>query len=146
MDDYRSDPLGANRKMIDEFRAARDRDEPMARPMLLLTTTGADSNQARTVPIMYVPDGDRLLVIGSNAGAPAEPAWVRNVRAHPRVEVEVGRQTVEAEARVTSGEERDQLFADIAARYPFFLEHQAGTERTIPVIVLTRLDGHGFGV
>jgi F420H(2)-dependent quinone reductase len=144
MDDYRDDSLGTNRKMIEDFRAARDRGEPLARAMLLLTTTGARSGQPRTVPVMYVPFGDRVLVIGSNAGAPSEPGWVRNVRANPRVRVEVGAVTAEAEALVTSGEEGARLFADVAARYPFFLEHQAGIQRTIPVVVLTRLDGQGF--
>jgi hypothetical protein len=58
--------------------------------------------------------------------------------------VELGAVTAEAEARVTSGEEGARLFADVAARYPFFREHQAGIQRTIPVIVLTRPDGQGF--
>src|SRR6266699_3503304 len=70
-----------NRRVIEEFRA--DRGKPggrwEGRPLLLLTTTGARSGQPRTTPMMYIPDGDRLLVIASNAGAPAHPDWYRNL-------------------------------------------------------------------
>ena len=63
-----------NRKLIEDFRASRSASEdPFAgRPLLLLTTTGAKSGQRRTTPLMYVPDGDRLLIIASNAGAPKQ--------------------------------------------------------------------------
>ncbi|MDQ6771927.1 MAG: nitroreductase family deazaflavin-dependent oxidoreductase [Candidatus Dormibacteraeota bacterium] len=141
---YRTDPLAANRQMVDDFRAARDRGEPLNRPMLLLTTTGARSGEPRTAPMMYVPDGDRLLVIGSNMGAAQVPAWVHNIRARTDVTVEVRAETALASAREATGAERDQLFADIAAQHPFFLDHQAGISRPIPVVVLTRRDGQSF--
>ncbi len=66
-----------NRQLIEEFRADRGKNGgPMAgRPLLLLTTTGAKSGQLRTTPMMYIRDGDRLLVIASNAGAPTHPDW-----------------------------------------------------------------------
>src|SRR5712691_13553460 len=101
-----------NRKLIEEFRANRDKAGRAfeGRPLLLLTTTGARSGQRRTTPMMYIPDGDRLLVIASNAGAPAHPDWYRNLVAHPGVTVEVGSETFEATAIVTTGEERNQLW------------------------------------
>ena len=106
--------------------------------MLLLTTTGAKSGQRRTTPMMYVPDGDRLLVIASNAGAPAHPDWYRNLLAHPSVTVEVGADTFDASAVVLEGTERQQLWDTIVASYPFFIEHQAKITREIPVIALER--------
>jgi deazaflavin-dependent oxidoreductase (nitroreductase family) len=125
-----------NRRLIAEFRA--NGGPPEGRQLLLLTTTGARSGERRTTPMMYIPDGDRLLVVASNAGAPRHPDWYHNLVAHPEVVVEHGAETFPATATPAAGEERDRLFADIAARYPFFADHQAKVTRTIPVVVLTR--------
>lgn len=129
-----------NRKLIEDFRASRGAsDGPFAgRPLLLLTTIGAKSGQRRTTPIMYVPDGERLLVIASNAGAPAHPDWYRNLLAHPQVTVEVGTDTFDASAVVLEADERQQQWDRIVASYPFFSEHQAKIAREIPVIALER--------
>ncbi|HJT55200.1 MAG TPA: nitroreductase family deazaflavin-dependent oxidoreductase [Ktedonobacteraceae bacterium] len=129
-----------NRQLIADFRANRNNpDTPFkGRPLLLLTTTGARSGQSRTIPMMYVPDGDRLLVIASNAGAPSHPDWYHNLVAHPEVTVEVGNETYNATAVVTQGEERQRLWNRIVASYPFFNDHQAKIARQIPVIALTR--------
>ena len=90
---------------------------------------------------MYIPDGERLLVIASNAGAPAHPDWYRNLVAHPQVTVEIGTETFDATAVVTEGEERQRLWTRIVELYPFFSEHQAKITRQIPVIVLSRQEG-----
>jgi deazaflavin-dependent oxidoreductase (nitroreductase family) len=133
-----SDQNEYNRKLIEDFRANHG-DGPFAgRPLLLLTTTGAKSGQRRTTPMMYVPDGDRLLVIASNAGAPAHPDWYYNLVAHPQVRVEVGADSFDARAVVLEGSERQQQWERIAASYPFFIEHQAKVSRQIPVIALER--------
>ncbi len=129
-----------NRHLIEEFRASRQAaGGPMAgRPLLLLTTIGAKSGQRRTTPMMSIPDGDRWLVIASNAGAATHPDWYRNLVAHPQVTVEVGADTFEATASVVEGEERARLWSSIVERYPFFADHQAKITREIPVIALTR--------
>jgi deazaflavin-dependent oxidoreductase (nitroreductase family) len=130
-------------QLIEEFRADRDKGggAMKGRPLLLLTTTGAKSGQLRTKPMMYIPDGDRLLVIASNAGAQTHPDWYRNVMAHPEVTVEVGNETFKAIATVTEGLERQRLWSRVVELYPFFADHQAKTSRQIPVIVLRRLEG-----
>jgi deazaflavin-dependent oxidoreductase (nitroreductase family) len=132
-----------NHRIIEELRASRGKsDNPFVnRRLLLLTTTGAKSGQPRTKPMLYIPDGDRLLVIASNAGAPTHPDWYRNLLAHPQVTVEVGNETFAATATVAEGEERQQLWEKIVALYPFFTEHQAKVSREIPVIVLERRAG-----
>src|SRR5438105_15275085 len=93
-----------NRKLIKEFRENRSKagGQFAGRPLLLLTTTGAKSGQRRTTPMMYIaePGGDRLLVIASNTGAPAHPAWYHNLVAHPDVTVEVGTEIFDATAVV----------------------------------------------
>jgi deazaflavin-dependent oxidoreductase (nitroreductase family) len=127
-----------NRQLIEEFRTTGS--APDGRPVLLLTTTGARTGQQRTTPMMYVPDGDRLLVVASNAGAVKHPDWYRNLVANPEVTVEVAGQTYRATAVPLAGEEREKVFADIAGRYTFFADHQAGVERTIPVVALERAD------
>ena len=132
-----------NRQLIEEFRANRGKSGgPMeGRPLLLLTTTGAKSGQLRTTPMMYIPDGDRLLVIASNAGAPVHPDWYRNLVAYPEVTVEVGNEIFEAIAIVTEGPERQRLWTRVVELYPFFADHQAKVTRQIPVIVLERREG-----
>jgi deazaflavin-dependent oxidoreductase (nitroreductase family) len=131
-----------NRQLIAEFRAAGG--QLSDRPLLLLTTTGAHIGQPHTAPMMYVAEGadsangDRLLVIASNAGAPAHPDWYHNLVANPAVTVEVAGQTYDATATPLVGEERDRVFARIAEDFPFFKDHQAGVSRTIPVVALER--------
>lgn len=134
------DQKSRNRQLIEEFRANRGKTGALfaGRPSLLLTTTGAKSGEPRTTPMMYIPDGDRLLVIASNLGAPTHPDWYRNLLAHPRVTVELTAETFDATAALAEGEERARLWAKIAEQYPFFIEHQARTTRQIPVIVLSR--------
>jgi deazaflavin-dependent oxidoreductase (nitroreductase family) len=131
-----ADVKAYNRKLIEEFRAAGG--APHGRPLLLLTTIGARTGQQRTTPMMYVPDGDRLLVFASNAGAMRHPDWYVNLVADPRVTVEVTGETYPARAVVLTGEERDRLFARTAERFPFFADHQAGVTRQIPVVALVR--------
>lgn len=135
MSELPADMKAHNRKVIEEYRANKGAG---GRPLLLLTTTGARTGEPRTTPMMYVPDGDRLLVIASNAGAPKHPDWYHNVVANPDVTVEVDAEKYEATAEVPSGTERDRLFDGIVAKYPFFADHQAGVTRTIPVVVLVR--------
>jgi F420H(2)-dependent quinone reductase len=130
------DARAYNRKLIEEFRAAGRRLGE--RPLLLLTTTGRHTGAARTTPMMYIPDGDRLLVLASNAGAPRHPDWYLNLVANPAVTVETDGSEYEATAVVTTGEERERLFADISSRYPFFADHQAKIGRRIPVVALVR--------
>ncbi|HYK86944.1 MAG TPA: nitroreductase family deazaflavin-dependent oxidoreductase [Ktedonobacteraceae bacterium] len=135
-----ADQNAFNHQLIEEFRMNRSKggNQFDSRPLLLLTTIGAKSGQRRTNPMLYIPDNDRLLVIASNVGAPAHPAWYHNLVAHPEVTVEVRNETFDATAVVTQGAERERLWTRIVERYPFFTEHQAKTTRQIPVIALSR--------
>jgi deazaflavin-dependent oxidoreductase (nitroreductase family) len=129
-----------NQKIIDEFRAHGGKvgGNFANAPMLLLTTTGAKTGQKRTNPLVYLPDGDRLVVFASKAGAPDNPDWYHNLRANPEVTVEVGTETHRAKAVIAQGAERDRLYAEQARRFPTFGTYQAKTTRVIPVIVLER--------
>ncbi len=108
-------------------------------PLLLLHTTGAKSGKERVAPMMYLQDGERVLVFASKAGAPDNPDWYHNILAEPRVSVEMGTESYDARAEVVTGDERDRLFARQAQLYPGFAEYQEKTDRVIPVVALERL-------
>nr|HET6901771.1 nitroreductase family deazaflavin-dependent oxidoreductase [Ktedonobacteraceae bacterium] len=127
-----------NRKVIEEFRANRSKGLVEERPRLLLTTRGAKSGLPRTTPMMYITDGDRLLVIASNIGAQKHPDWYHNLVAHPKVTVEVRDEIFDATAIVMEGAERERLWKRVVEVAPFFAEHQAKTTRQIPLIALER--------
>jgi deazaflavin-dependent oxidoreductase (nitroreductase family) len=105
-------------------------------PVLLLTTTGRKSGQKRTAPVVYLADGDRYVVINTNAGNARVPAWSLNLAAHPEAEVEVGRRRVPVRARVAEGEERAELWRRHNEQYAGFDEYDAELDREPKVIVL----------
>jgi len=105
-------------------------------PVLLLTTTGRKSGEPRTAPVLYLADGERLVVIGSNAGNERTPAWALNLQAHPDADVEVRRDRRQVRARVTEGEERAELWRRTNAQYGGFEDYRERTARDIPVFVL----------
>ena len=132
-----------NQRIIAEFRANEGRVGPPfeGAPMVLLTTTGAKSGKQRTTPLVYLPNGERVVVFASKAGAPTDPDWYRNLVANPDVTVEVGTEKYEATAVVTGGEERDGLYAQQASKFPNFAEYEKKTDRVIPVVALERKPG-----
>jgi deazaflavin-dependent oxidoreductase (nitroreductase family) len=134
------DPNDFNTGIIEEFRANAGKvGGPFeGAPLLLLTTTGAKTGQARTSPVMYLPDGERMVVFASKAGAPTNPDWYHNLVAHGTASVEVGTDRFSVRAVVATGEERDQLYRRQAELYPGFAEYQQKTTRQIPVITLER--------
>lgn len=105
-------------------------------PVLLLTTTGRKSGQPRTAPVLYLRDGERLIVIGSNAGNERPPAWALNLVANPDAEVEVGRERRPVRARVAEGEERAELWRRVNDQYAGFDDYATRTDREIRVFVL----------
>jgi deazaflavin-dependent oxidoreductase (nitroreductase family) len=127
-----------NRQVIEQFRAGGEIEGMHRERLVLLTTVGVRTGQLRTTPMMFHLDGNRLLVVASNVGAPRHPDWYHNLVANPRVTVEVGNETYEAVAAPLEGEERDRLWAMLKQTYPFFADHETSTSRAIPVVALTR--------
>lgn len=127
-----------NRKVIEQFRAGGEIEGMHRERLLLLTTTGARTGVSRTTPMMFHPDGDRVLVMASNAGARKPPDWYANLVANPSVKVEIGDESYTATATVLAGEERERLWKDITTANPFFVDHEHKAEREIPVVALTR--------
>ncbi|TDC20767.1 nitroreductase family deazaflavin-dependent oxidoreductase [Streptomyces sp. 8K308] len=137
-------PTDFNQRIIDEFRANGGRvSGPFeGARLILLTTTGARSGARHTTPVGFLPDdGERILVIASAGGAPRHPDWYHNLVAHPRVTVEDGVFSYEAEATVLTGDERDRLFARAVEADPGWAAYQDKTARTIPVVALAPVGG-----
>ena len=109
--------------------------------MLLLTTTGRRSGEPRTHALLYLPHGDDLLVVASNNGADASPAWYLNLRDHPDVAVQRGRRTGPFTARTATEAERAELWPVLVRHNPAYRDHQARTRRVIPVVVLRPAGG-----
>lgn len=137
-----SAPPNFNEQLIAEFRANGGRTSgPFANsPLLLLTTTGAKSGQARTSPLVYSTDGNNIVIIASKGGAPTNPDWFRNLAANPEATIELGTESFKVRATIPEGEERDRLFNQQAAIMPGFADYQKKTTRQIPVVVLERID------
>jgi deazaflavin-dependent oxidoreductase (nitroreductase family) len=130
-----------NDRIIAEFRANHGQvgGNFDGAPLLLLGTTGARSGEPRVNPMMYLAEGDRLMVFASFGGQPVNPAWYHNLKANPKVTVEVGDEVYEALATEVTGADRDRIYAEQATRYPGFAEYQEKTSRRIPVVALARL-------
>jgi len=109
---------------------------PEAR-IALLDHVGARTGAQRTSPVMYLEDGDAIVVMASKAGQPTNPAWFHNLMAHPDTTVQTGPTVRQVQARVTTGEERDRLWARFVTMYPgadFYRRNAQGRE--IPIVVL----------
>ncbi|WP_336208041.1 nitroreductase family deazaflavin-dependent oxidoreductase [Nonomuraea sp. LPB2021202275-12-8] len=133
-------PNDFNQQIIEEFRANKGVVGGYfeGATLVLLTTTGAKSGNRTTSPVMYFEDGDRYIVIASNAGADHHPAWYHNLVAKPEATAEIGTETFEVTASFIEGEERDRLYARIVERAATFAEYEAKTTRRIPVVALHR--------
>lgn len=105
-------------------------------PVLLLTTKGRKSGAARTLPLIYKKVGESLVIIASKGGAPNHPAWYLNLEANPDCEVQVARDHHDVRARTAQGQEREDLWNQLAEIYPPYNDYQASTARKIPVVVL----------
>jgi deazaflavin-dependent oxidoreductase (nitroreductase family) len=128
-----------NQRIIDEFRANGGKPPSWGgtSPLLLLHHRGANTGVARVNPVAYLQDAERYVVFASKAGAPTNPGWYHNLKAHPETTIEVGSDTFTVTAHEVTGEERDRLFRAQVERSPQFAEYQQKTERLIPVVVLT---------
>ena len=105
-------------------------------PVMLLTSTGRRSGQPRTAPVLYLADGERLIVISSNGGNDHAPGWSYNLRANPDAEVEIGGEHRLVRARVAEGEERAELWRRMNEQYSGFTQYDETTSREIAVFVL----------
>lgn len=128
-----------NRSVIEEFRANGGKVEQFKTvPLLLLHHVGAKTGTARVNPLAYQAVGDGFAIFASKGGAPDNPDWYYNLRAHPEVSVELGTEEVPVVARILEGEEREKVWSAQKAAVPGFAEYEAKAGREIPVVLLER--------
>lgn len=132
-------PTDFNAQIIEEFRANEGRVGGVfeGMPLLLLHHTGAKSGESRINPLAYQADDGRYVIFASKGGAPSNPDWYHNLKAHPNASIEVGTDTIDVLATEATGAERDRLYRTQAERVPQFSEYEQKTDRVIPVIVLS---------
>ena len=125
---------------LNRYRSSGGEDGHIWRgaPTLLLTTTGRQSGEKFTTPLIYGHSGDSYLVVTSRGGAVLHPHWYLNLRANPAVELQVTAERFSAIARTASREEQATLWAIMTGIWPKYDEYQQNTERDIPLVILER--------
>lgn len=130
-----------NASVIEEFRANGGKVGGTFEGrtnLVLITTTGAKSGRETTTPLVFVPDGDRIVLIASNGGADKHPAWYHNLRTNQRLTVEVGSETYTGKAEFVTGPESTELYDRMVELIPAFAEYREKTSREIPVVAVYR--------
>jgi deazaflavin-dependent oxidoreductase (nitroreductase family) len=132
-----------NAKTIEEFRANEGRVGGLlaGTTIILIHHIGARSGMERVTPLACSPrEGDRFVIVASNGGSPTHPGWYYNLKANPRVKVEVGTETFTVLAEEQDGKARAELWPELVTEAPDVGRHQSRTTRQIPVFMLTRQD------
>jgi F420H(2)-dependent quinone reductase len=104
--------------------------------LLLLDHVGARSGKKRTTPLVYMPDGDNLLIVASKGGHPQNPAWLHNLRSHPETEIQISGERRKVRAREATAQERRLLWPKAAKYNPHWGRYRARTSREIPLVLL----------
>jgi deazaflavin-dependent oxidoreductase (nitroreductase family) len=108
---------------------------------LVLATTGRRTGTPRRTCLIYGTSGDAYVVVASKGGAEEDPAWLMNLEADSSVGVQVGARRFTARARVVSSDERAPLWAQMVDIFPLYDDYAQKTDRDIPIVLLTPLDG-----
>ncbi len=134
-----------NTSIIEEFRVNEGKigGRFEGTSLILIHHVGTKSGTERVTPVTCFPHPDgRFVIIASNGGAPTNPDWYYNLKAHPEINVEFGTETFAVAVRELEGDEREKAWADVVSTVPAVVETQNKTRRTIPVLLLTRITRH----
>ncbi|MFL5804926.1 MAG: nitroreductase family deazaflavin-dependent oxidoreductase [Roseiflexaceae bacterium] len=104
--------------------------------VLLLTTTGRKTGQARISPLGYFTQDGNFIIIASNGGADRNPAWYYNLKSNPQVTIQIGNKQLAAKAEVADAEKRKQLWAELVKMAPAYEKYAQGTKREIPLVIV----------
>ena len=111
-------------------------------PVLILTTTGRKSGEARKNALIYGMAGDDPMIVASKGGMPQHPAWYLNLREQPEVQVQIRGDKFTARARDATPYERPERWQQMTEIWPDYDTYQARTEREIPIVILERTGGN----
>ena len=131
-----------NAKVIAEFRENGGKvGGPFeGAPMVLVHHTGAKTGTERVTPLMCQPEGDTVYIFASKAGAPDNPDWYHNLMANPETTIEFGEESdIAVRVSELTGDERTRVWEAQKSAYPQFAGYEESTDRTIPVLALTRV-------
>ena len=106
-------------------------------PVLILTTVGRKTGKKRTTPVLYLRDGDRIMIVASNGGRDQEPSWWTNLQHDHHAEVRIKSEKRKMIARKASEEEKSDFWPLLTKMYPAYSDYQRKTKREIPVVILT---------
>jgi len=104
-------------------------------PVVLITMTGAKSGEKRTIPLMYVPYKEGVIIVASQGGAPKSPVWHKNLEADPNIEAQYKSKKMKLRARRVDDAEKAEVWPTCCKHYPAFDDYQKRTDRNIPVYV-----------
>jgi F420H(2)-dependent quinone reductase len=138
--EYEPSPWEWVREQVERYEASGGTEANTLRdtglPVIILTTRGAKSGKVRKTPLMRVEHGGQYLLVGSMGGAPQNPVWVHNLRAHPEeVEVQDGPEPFATTVREIGGDERAEWWERAVAAFPTYAKYQENTDRHIPVFL-----------
>ena len=113
---------------------------PWGVPVLLLTTIGRKSGQPRTAPLLFIEEGEAVIIWASQGGLPKDPLWYKNLVANPECGVQIKRRKMKMRARTADPAERARLWPKVVAHYPDFASYETWTDRVIPLVILEAAD------
>ncbi|HKP56349.1 MAG TPA: nitroreductase family deazaflavin-dependent oxidoreductase [Polyangiales bacterium] len=105
--------------------------------ILILRTKGRTSGQLRKAPLIFGRDGASYMVVASKGGAPENPGWYENLRAHPDIEIQVKGDVIPVRARTASADEKTRLWPVMTKEWPDYDKYQRNTPRDIPLVILS---------
>ena len=108
--------------------------------MLLLEHVGARSGKHRTIPLLYIEDGEDVVIVASKGGSHKHPAWFHNLMANPATRVQIGSEKRDVVARKASKREKKKLWPRVVDIWPSYESYQARTKREIPLVILSPRD------
>ena len=108
-------------------------------PVALLTTTGRKTGQPRVSPLLYLREGDRVVLVASQGGRTDNPMWYLNLKANPKVSVQIRNEVLPLTARDATAAERERYWPELVAIYSSFADYQSWTDRVIPVVICERV-------
>jgi F420H(2)-dependent quinone reductase len=148
--EYEPSPRAWVRDQVERYEATGGREANTLRdtglPVVIYSTRGAKSGKVRKQPLMRVEHGGVYAMVGSQGGAPTDPAWVHNLRAAPdQVSVQDGPEPWDGVAREITGDEKQTWWQRAVSAYPPYADYQRKTDREIPVFLVERGPDGGRG-
>ncbi len=136
--EYAPSPAKWVRDQVEAYEGSGGKaaNELRGMPVIILTTIGAKTGLVRKVPLMRVEHDGNYVAVASLGGAPKNPVWYYNLKAHPDLDLRDGEQTFAMTAREISGDEYYQWWERAVAAYPDYANYKIKTDRVIPLFVL----------